>query len=188
MTSRNTVLRAGPLVRVTCYLSPFIWGHAYIDPEMGTLLLCTDYGDWTYRWGLSGMPVGVSFLDFIVGAMEEDPGYVTRKLMPLEARREFDAEATQKALRRRLAGAGRREHRRGTLDIYAYREAIGEISVLEDIRDLEQFGFVPEFVELHGYEDAAYRESHLAKVLRTKILPAIAMTYRANTPSTEVPS
>jgi len=170
--------RFGPVVRITCSWSPYGWAHAYVDNDKGTLMICSDWGDWTYRWGLSGLPAGQKLDEFIFQRTDDRWGYVANKLLGGETR-EYDHEKTQSWLRKRLA----EEYRSSVvthLGAYAkqtYRDAITDIAVCEDFDALHDSEAIDAFITV-DYEDQQTSHSQTYRNLTELILPALAQAWQ----------
>lgn len=54
------------------------WANFYVDNAKGTFMINSDWGDFTYRWGLSGMPENKSFEQFLADCVKSCD-YVTTK-------------------------------------------------------------------------------------------------------------
>jgi hypothetical protein len=144
------------------------WTHAYLDDDMGTLMITSDWGDWSHRWGLSGMPKGVAFSDFIFGD-RNDFNYVARKLY--SGRRddvEWDEKATKRELRKRVA----RGFRSGEFGPNTCTELMHEIDAAETFEEL----YYSELLVV--YADDRYSKPTWSFLhLRDVILPALQRAY-----------
>lgn len=144
------------------------WAHAYLDDDMGTLMIISDWGDWTHRWGLSGMPKRVAFSDFIFGD-RNDFNYVARKLY--SGRRddvEWDEKATKRALRIQVA----EQFRDGEFGPNTCVEKMAEIAAAESFDDLYNNACLDV-----RYEDFFSKPTWSFLHLRDVILPALQRAY-----------
>lgn len=69
------------------------WAVVFVD-SFGFFAAITDFGDYSYRWSAHGKE---DFREFVVG-LERNPDYLLGKT----SRREFSAEKTQEAVKRRI--------------------------------------------------------------------------------------
>lgn len=148
------------------------WAHAYLDNDMGTLMIVSDWGDWSHRWGLSGMPKGVAFSDFIFGD-RNDFNYVARKLY--SGRRddvEWDEKATKRELRKRVAEEFRCGATEAAADIHVVRSTMQEIADAETFDEL----YRSELLDVR-YEDFFSKPTWSFLHLRDVILPALQRAY-----------
>ena len=69
------------------------WAILFLD-EICCFSVLSDWGDYSYRWSLSGMPNGTSFREFLLDC---DDTYLLGKLSP---KREYDGQETLKAAKK----------------------------------------------------------------------------------------
>lgn len=169
----DTVAEFGPLTRIQVRFTHGGWIHAYLDSEAGTLLITSDWGDWTHRWGLAGS----GFVEFILDRNREKWmwHYVAHKLMYGREDRVLDVRATQSHLRRRLA-YGYRKRPRHAYEIAQYIEALGCIHSMERIEDVYYNDAVQVFHSVDP-DDMIMEPSPEVIRLREFILPAIGRAY-----------
>jgi hypothetical protein len=149
------------------------WAHAYLDDDMGTLMLVTDWGNWTHRWGLHGMPKGVAFSDFIF-AGRADFDYITDKLhYGRSDRNEWDEKATKRALRIVVTKAFRRGLCGANSCVVLMRE-IADAETFDDLMRSDYLDVVP--------EDCVTKPSRTYLHLRDVILPALQRAYAERNP------
>jgi len=175
----NKVERFGPLVRIIVSGPSYGWINAYVDNQQGTLLIASDWGDWTHRWGLAGMPPGKSVDQFLFARSEGHWDYVANKLLRGE-NNEYDHEATQSAVRKRLAEAFREEHGGKDADRYKkeeYRDAIYGVECAETFDELCEHDAINAFYMV-GYEDIGYCASQAYRDLTERILPHLARAWQ----------
>lgn len=147
------------------------WAHAYLDDDMGTLVLVTDFGDWSHRWGLSGMPKGVTFSDFIFGDRNEFD-YVAHKLYyGRDDQNEWDEKATKRALRIRVA----EQFRDGDFGANTCVEKMNVIAELETFDEL----YRSDVLEVYPEDFYAHPSQDFLR-LRDVILPALQRQYVAD--------
>lgn len=166
----RTVEWFGPVLRIRTGVPE--WVIAYLDDETGTLMVTSDYGDWTYRWGLVGMPKGVPFHRFILERAEGHFDYVANKLT-LGTSMILDVEATRRELRIAYA----REWRDGDYDGTAddYRDLMDDIAECQSHEDF----YGSEYIGINVYLDCV-REKHSREynVLCDRILPALTAAFQ----------
>ena len=144
------------------------WAHAYLDDEMGTLMVVTDWGNWSHRWGLHGMPKGTAFSDFIFGDRTEFD-YVARKLYSDRTDgKEWDEKATKRILRIAVA----EWFRRGQCVAETCVEMMHEIADAETFDDLDRSGLLDV-----RPDDYVSKPSWDFLHLRDVILPALQRAY-----------
>ena len=82
------------------YGSGFGWAIFFLD-DAGCFTALSDYGDWSHRWPMAGMPKGMGLREFLLGC---DDDYVLRKIAPT---REYDEDGTEKAIKEMILGMRR---------------------------------------------------------------------------------
>lgn len=181
----------GPITRIRCSIDTRGgWIHAYLDDETGTLAIVSDYGDWSHRWGISGLPDGETFSQFILGKAvpRREWHYVASKIVPPERSREPDMRATRSIILRRLAFAARRRiAKREGLSAHDYRCAVEAALEAETFDDIYNSGAIGEFVSFDP-DDMHEKASHEFETVYRRILPAIGRAWwSAAERTTEVP-
>lgn len=78
------------------------WAIFFID-DAGCFAALSDYGDWSYRWNMRGMPEGKGVREFLLTC---DDDYILRKIAP---KREYDSEGTVKAVKEFILGMRREQ-------------------------------------------------------------------------------
>ncbi len=87
------------------------WALCTVNDATGELLITSDWGSWSYRWDATPASLGAPTLTAFIGD-RGDVDYLARKLQREgRAGRVFSAEATARALRRRLCERRRSDGR-----------------------------------------------------------------------------
>lgn len=170
----------GPITRIRCAIDTYGgWIHAYLDDDTGTLAIVSDYGEWSHRWGLGGLPEGGTFAQFILGKSKAryEWHYVANKIVPHERSREPDMRATRSDLLRKLAHAARwRLRKRRELSAHDYRCAVESVLEAESFDDLYNSSAISEFVNFDP-DDLHTKPSHEFETVYRRVLPAIGQAY-----------
>lgn len=149
------------------------WAHAYLDDEMGTLVLVTDWGSWAHRWGLQGLPEGKTFSEFIFGTRERFDYVVDKLYYGRNDRYEWDAKATKRALRIKVAENCRAAR------LITYSSIRRQMQAIAAADTFDELYYNNEELTVHG-EDYYSRPSHSCLFLRDHILPALQQAYTAS--------
>lgn len=181
----NHVESFGPITRIrtVCESGGFGWIHAYLDDEMGTLFIASDYGEWSYRWGVSGIG-DRSFHDFILGRAGQKWGwhYVAEKLMYGHESTQMDERRTKREIRKGLADAWRNgvgDEHSPAYRAMLYRDAVRAVDEAEMFDDLYIDVRISAFYSVNG-DDYRTEPSHEIVRLRELVLPAIGAAWLAH--------
>lgn len=158
------VERFGPLLRVRTAVDRG-WIHAYLDDQTCSLLVISDWGSWSHRWSLAGMPDGRTFTEFIM--RRDEWSYVANKMCI--TRSEWDETASKSSARRSLKHA----YRRGSF-VCTQSDYADWVRAVRDAATYEELYRLPFVCDL----DYITMDSSELVLLRDRILPAIYAAYR----------
>lgn len=113
------------------------WAVAIVSDATGMLSITSDWGNWSFRWNLRGMPDGCTLTQFLPQC---DGDYVARKM--LGSTQQYDPDATERAWKARICEL-RRERVLGHDEA---REAWNEIAAF-DWEQRESYPDIPAICE-----------------------------------------
>lgn len=171
---------------------PFGWATVYIDDERGTLAIESDWGTFSHRWGKGTHLHPSSLLTQALPQFLKDRWYTAGKLGSGH-KKEYDAQATERAVRERLL------ERRRAVRIAAplAREAWGELDRAIDwdagpeivVMQLDENRAICDALGMEGmnYELMERRHPSSYLVLRDQLIPALLEVLPAELASVQPP-